>query len=315
VSASSAQHEQANRWFVGTTGVSSVDRAHRCCHLVVDFYGHCPGWATNEEGSTAMGNLSALGCVSAPATVNGHFVRDLKAIRILIADGGPIFRQGLRTVIATQPDLSVVGEASDGEQAVKLAGERSPDMLLVDLAIPGLMALEVLRQIQRSAPSVRTIILNPETEAPGTLEALEHGARGVIPKDSSTELLFKAVRSVMAGQYWVGREQIADILVGKGMSAPLNRSLGNRCHLSPREVQIISGVLLGKSNKDIASKFGISENTVKHHLTHVFEKLGISNRLELALLGTNRGMLGTRSADYAHTFPRVHHPSEEQRSG
>jgi len=263
-----------------------------------------------------MGNLSAPGPVNGPATVNGHFVRDLKAIRILIADAGPIFRQGLRTLIATQSDLNVVGEASDGDQAVKLADQRSPDILLVDLAIPGLMALEVLRQIQCSVPYVRTIILGPETETPETLEALELGARGVIPKNSPTELLFKAVRSVMAGQYWVGREKIADMLqsLGKGPSAPLNRSLGNKSHLTPREIQIISGVLLGKSNKDIASKFGLSENTVKHHLTHIFEKLGVSNRLELALFGTNRDVLSRRETTRS-TLPRVHHPAEQQKSG
>lgn len=247
-----------------------------------------------------MGNLSARQSDREPPPVKGLSNQYPKPIGILIADAGPIFRQGLRTVIATQSDLSVVGEASDGAQAVKLAGERTPDILLLDLAIPGLMGLEVLRKVNYSAPQVRSIILAPKTETPETLEALELGARGVIPKDSPADLLLKAIRSVMAGQYWVGRKKIADILqsLGKGMSAPLNGSRGNNFHLTPREIQIISGILRGEGNKDIARKFGLSENTVKHHLTNVFGKLGVGNRLELALFVVNRELLGRRSAEH-----------------
>ncbi len=156
-----------------------------------------------------------------------------------------------------------------------------------------------MRKVQCSAPQVRSIILAPKTETPETLEALELGARGVIPKDSPAELLFKAIRSVMAGQYWVGRKKIADILQSLGKGTPLNGSLGNNFQLTPREVQIISGILLGESNKDIARKFGLSNNTVKHHLTHIFEKLGVGSRLELALLVVGRDLLDRRPAEQA----------------
>jgi len=200
-------------------------------------------------------------------------------------------------VIEAQSDLKVVGEASDGAEAVKLAGERTPDTLLLDLAIPGLAGLEVLRKVQHSAPQVRTILLATELETPETLEALKLGARGVIPKDSPADLLLKAIRSVMAGQYWVGREKMADLLqsLANGTSAPKG-PVGTNFHLTPRELQIISAILDGESNENIAKRFGLSENTVKHHLTHVFDKLGVGNRLELALFAMHRDLLGTRSA-------------------
>ncbi len=248
-----------------------------------------------------MAKLSPSRSASEPALTKGPSHQCPKTIRILIADAGPIFRQGLRTVIATQSDLSVVGEASDGAQAVKLTGQRTPDILLLDLGIPGLMGLEVLHKVQCSAPQVRSIILGPNTETPETLEALELGARGVISKHSSAELLFKAIRSVMAGQYWIGRNKIADILqsLDKRTSAPLNASLGNNFRLTPREIQIISGILLGEGNKDIATKFGLSENTIKHHLSHIFEKLGVGSRLELALFAADRDLMGRRPVEQA----------------
>jgi len=163
------------------------------------------------------------------------------------------------------------------------------------------MGLEVLHKVQCSAPQVRSIILGPNTETPETLEALELGARGVISKHSSAELLFKAIRSVMAGQYWIGRNKIADILqsLDKRTSAPLNASLGNNFRLTPREIQIISGILLGEGNKDIATKFGLSENTIKHHLSHIFEKLGVGSRLELALFAADRDLMGRRPVEQA----------------
>jgi two-component system, NarL family, nitrate/nitrite response regulator NarL len=208
-----------------------------------------------------------------------------KAIRIVIADGQPIFRQGLRRVIETQFDLRVVGEASDGAEAVKLVRKYAPDILLLDLTISGLAALKVLRCVQSSAPQVRGIVLAAEIETPDIHQALKFGVRGVMRKDSLPELLVKGIRSVMAGECWMGRENMANFLawLGNGTSPSADVPTGNHLHLTSRELQIVSAIIEGETNKAIAERLGLSENTVKHHLTHIFDKLGVSSRLELAV--------------------------------
>src|SRR5882724_1382801 len=247
-----------------------------------------------------MGNVSAIGSVNGAATVKGRPVRSPKAIRILIADGQPIFCQGLRKVIETQADLRVVGDTSDGAEALKLAREHAPDILLLDAAIAGLAALRVLRDVQSSAPSVRTIFLAAEAETPETVEALKLGARGVMRKDSPADLVLKAIRCVNAGQHWVRRDKITDVLqsLSKETSPWLNGPLGRDLHVTSREIQIISAILHGGSNKDIAKQFGLSEDTVKHHLTHIFDKLGVCTRLELALFAMDYDAFRRPPADY-----------------
>ena len=248
-----------------------------------------------------MDNLGRSGRVNGSINEKGPAARSPKTIRILIAHGQPIFCQGLRTVLETQPDLQVVGNTCDGAEAVKLACELALDILLLDLAAQGLAGLEVFRKVQSSAPLVRTILLAADIDTPETLEALNLGARGLMPKDCSAELLFKGIRSVMAGQCWMGRERIADILqsLGNGRSASPNGPLENNFHLTPRELQIISVIVDGETNNGIAKKFGVSENTVKHHLTHIFDKLGVANRLELALFAIHHGLLDRRPAQHA----------------
>ncbi len=240
-----------------------------------------------------MGGLSQPGRAGESGTVEGLFDQSPKGIRILIAAGQPIFLQGLRTVLETQPDLQVAGNTSDGAEAVKLARELTPDILLLDLATQGLAGVELVRKVRSLAPQVRTILLAAEIDTPETLEGLKLGAHGVIPKNTPTELLFKGIRSVMAGQYWVGRERIADILesLSGGRSASPNGPLENNFHLTPRELQVISAIAEGETNKGVARSLGLSEDTIKHHLTHIFDKLGAGSRLELAIFAIHRGLL------------------------
>jgi two-component system nitrate/nitrite response regulator NarL len=210
-------------------------------------------------------------------------------IGVLIADDHPVFRYGLRKLLESEPGFRVVGEAKDGVEAVKLARELQPDVLLLDLAMPGLPGLEAQKELAARPTTVKTIILTAVVDHSGTLAALQHGAWGVILKESATQLLLKCIRCVAAGQYWVGREGVAD-LVGyiRRVSAPVREAPADT--LTPRERDIVSAIVAGEMNKDIARRLAISEQTVKHHLTSIYDKLGVSNRLELALLAVERGL-------------------------
>lgn len=212
-----------------------------------------------------------------------------KTIRILIADDHPIFRDGLRKLLEAEPGLKVVGEACDGAEAVAMARQLTPDILLLDLAMPRLPGIEALRELVSTPTPVRTILLTAAIERAQIVEALQLGARGVVLKESATQMLLRSIRTVMAGQYWVGRESVSDLvatlrdLMPSGGEQARQKLFG----LTPRELQVVSAIVAGYTNKDIAQKFTISEQTVKHHLTNIFDKLGVSTRLELALFAVN----------------------------
>jgi DNA-binding NarL/FixJ family response regulator len=215
-------------------------------------------------------------------------------IRILIADDHPIFRDGLRRLLESEGDMTVIGEACDGHEAVKFAAELKPDILLLDLAMPHHTGLEALRDLSANSPagSVRIILLTAAAEKKQVVEALQLGARGVVLKDSATQLLLKSIHAVMAGEYWVGRESVSNLVqyLRNLMQTTSEESRQKRFGLTPRELEIVSAVVAGYANREIAEYFKISEDTVKHHLSNIFDKLGVSTRLELALFAVNQGL-------------------------
>ena len=212
-----------------------------------------------------------------------------EGIRVLIADDHPIFRQGLRTILEAEDGFVVVAEAADGNEAVRLARDFQPDVLLLDLAMPGVSGMEALAELAAAPTPVRTIMLTAAIEKAEIVKALQLGAAGVVLKSSSTDLLFKSIRSVMAGQHWIGRDAVSDLVqalraqIGTAPEKPARERFG----LTRREIEITSSVVAGLSNREIAQKLSLSEDTVKHHLTNIFNKMGASNRLELALFAVH----------------------------
>ena len=218
--------------------------------------------------------------------------RKSQGVRILIADDHPIFRDGLKRLLESERGFKVVGEACDGVEAVNLARQLKPEILLLDLAMPRRPGLEALREMSSDSASVRVILLTAAAEKDQIVEALQLGARGVVLKDSATQILLKSIRAVMNGEYWVGRESVSNLvhylrgLVG----TPGDTARKKRYGLTPRELEIVSAVVAGYANKEIAEHFKISEDTVKHHLSNIFDKVGVSTRLELALFAVNQAL-------------------------
>jgi DNA-binding NarL/FixJ family response regulator len=218
----------------------------------------------------------------------------LRPIRIVITDDHPILRDGLRRLLEAESDLKVVGEAADGGEAVKLAHQLKPDLMLLDLAMPRIPGMEALREMSAAQGSnaVRVIILAGAIQKNQIVEALQLGARGVVLKEFATRVLFEAINAVMAGEYWVGRERVSNLVqhLRKLVQSTGEETRRKKFGLTPRELKVVSAVVAGFTNKQIAEHLDISEETVKHHVAHAFDKTGVSSRLELALFAVNHSM-------------------------
>jgi two-component system nitrate/nitrite response regulator NarL len=210
-------------------------------------------------------------------------------IGILIADDHPIFREGLRKLLEAEPGFRVLGEAVDGEQTLELARRLKPKILLLDIRMPKLSGLAVLRELKTSAGQIRTLVLTAALEKDQIVEALQLGARGIILKHSATGVLFEGIRCVLAGQYWVCHESVSDLVRAllEFKPRPEAGAGSRKFRLTQRELEVIALIVGGYTNKDMAKRFAISEHTVKHHLTNIFDKLGVSNRLELVLFAVD----------------------------
>jgi two-component system, NarL family, nitrate/nitrite response regulator NarL len=215
----------------------------------------------------------------------------MQEIRIVIADDHPIFRDGLNRLLHSEPDFRVVGEAGDGATAVRVCAQVMPDVLLLDVSMPGTGGLETLQRLAAEVPSVRTLVLTVGLDRAALVTALQLGARGVLLKDATTALLFQSIRSVRKEEYWLDPQTVGHLVDSLRRPTPdapeVKPRTPGRYNLTPREMEIVMRVASGESNKDIAQALSLRENTVKHHLSSIFDKLGVFSRLELAVFALN----------------------------
>ena len=211
-------------------------------------------------------------------------IASTQPVRIVIADEHPILRDGLRRLLESRPGHSIVGEAAGAATAITLVRELHADIVLLGATTLEHVALETIEQIAALELPTRAIVLTPCLRHEHVIEAVGRGARGVISTDTAADVLFQAIDVVMNGGLWIGLQPVPG-----DESASNPRQFAKAClrpnafGLTPREMEILRAIVNGETNKGIASRCSISENTVKRHVMHLFDKVGASNRVELAL--------------------------------
>jgi two-component system, NarL family, nitrate/nitrite response regulator NarL len=210
---------------------------------------------------------------------------------VVLADDHPVVRIGVRNILRDAREFVVSGEAGDGAACVELVRRLKPDVLLLDLSMPTLPGLEALRALSEEVATVRTIILTGAIEEQQILEALQLGARGIVLKDAVADHLVEALRTVTDGRYWLGGQPVATLVLPTRASREESAAGARQFGLTKRELDVVAAIVDGCTNRDIAAKLRISEDTVKRHLTNVFDKTGVSTRLELALFAVHHRLL------------------------
>lgn len=244
--------------------------------------------------------------LSSTATIDSNEVRvedsapKVKMIRVAIADDHPIVRDGLKRLLAFEADFEVIGEAGDGRAVIELVQQTDPDVLLLDLKMPHLDGLQALQTLQQTNRRTRVIILTASEDKNEFVHAMKLGCSGIVLKQTAPELIVKSIRKVNAGEIWLDSHTTAAVMrqfaspsapgdsaapAGGGTTKQRERS-----PLSTREREIVALVAQGYKNKEMAEKMFISEQTVKNHLHNIFDKLGVSDRLELALYAIHKGL-------------------------
>ena len=222
-------------------------------------------------------------------------------IRLLIADDHPIVRDGLKKLLLLEEDFEVVGEATDGRDVLDKVRELDPDVVLLDLRMPNLDGLGALQALPQVNKRTRVIILTASEDKNEFVQAMKLGCSGIVLKQTAPELIVKSIRKVHSGEIWLDSHTTAAVMRqfstglegsnGGGQSSGTGNGKGReRSPLSAREREIVALVAQGYKNKEMAEKMFISEQTVKNHLHNIFDKLGVSDRLELALYAIHKGL-------------------------
>ena len=224
--------------------------------------------------------MSTMTIAASTKNSNDH----LHQIRIVIADDHPVVRIGVKNMLQRDAGLEVIGEASDGDEAIAATLELLPDILLLDLQMPRLPGLEAMHAIMSGSPTVKILLLTSTITSQQIIEALQIGARGIVLKEALADHLSTAIRAVSSGDYWIDGRRVVNLMgalheLMQQAVVPERKTYG----LTPRELEVVGCIVEGCSNRDVAKQFGLSEETVKRHLSNIFDKTGVSTRLELAL--------------------------------
>jgi len=207
-------------------------------------------------------------------------------IRVLIADDHLVVREGLRAILGTALDLTLVGEAADGAEAVRLAGELAPDVVLMDLRMPGVDGIEAIRQIKARYPEVEIVILTTYDDDQYIVRGLRAGARGYLLKDAGRKVLFEAIRAAARRESLLPPAVIEKVVAHLAEPRPVEAG-----RLSEREREVLALLAQGAPNKEIAVRLHIAERTVKAHVTGIFNKLGVNSRAEAVAVALRSGLL------------------------
>ena len=230
--------------------------------------------------------------------MNGNTEGEPTKIRVMIADDHPIIREGLRKLLSLEADIDVVGEAADGREVLDKVGDLQPDVILLDLRMPNLDGFGALQTLKHINCKARVIVLTASEDKNEFVQAMKLGCSGIVLKQTSADLIVKSIRKVHSGEIWL--DSLTTAAVMRQFATPQEQALHaagapvppgrERSPLSNREREIVGLVAQGYKNKEMAEKMFISEQTVKNHLHNIFDKLGVSDRLELALYAIHKGL-------------------------
>jgi NarL family two-component system response regulator LiaR len=218
------------------------------------------------------------------------------SIRVAIADDHAVVRQGLRTFLELQDGMDVVGEAADGDEAVALVERTAPDVVLLDLVMPRLDGLEAIPRIRERAPGTRILVLTSFADDRTVLPAIRAGAAGYLLKDVQPPELAAAIRTVHSGEALLAPSvatMLVEQLAAEDGAGPVRRDDGGH-HLTPRELEVLAELARGRANKAIAFELGVSERTVKTHVSNILGKLGFTDRTQAAVYAVEHGLVGRK---------------------
>lgn len=224
-------------------------------------------------------------------------VNNIKTINVMIVDDHPLFRSGLKSALDLEDDINIVGISEDGEDALEQIVHLRPNVVLLDVNLPGINGLQVARQIQNEHAGVAVVILTAHHDSEQVIHALRSGASAYRPKDVEAQALVQTIRDVAEGYYLADEKRMSreerdiwlDEQIDESTGPYTIDAEGHYIPLSPREMEILEHVTLGMINKEIANKLGISQQTVKNHMTSILKKLNVKDRTQAAVTALRRG--------------------------